>query len=100
MRCAKMSETHAQDMRLTCSKSGGGTLFLCSCVTLNVAHCYFCGFVYSSILLQAAGGVEWRKKLDSQRGAVLATELKNNSCKIAKWATCAVLAGSSFIKFG
>ena len=55
-----------------------------------------------SILLpvQAAGGVEWRKKLDSQRGAVLATELKNNTCKIAKWAMCAILAGSSFIKFG
>ena len=97
MRCAKMCKTHAQDMRLTCSKSGGGILFFCSCVTLNVAHCYFWVLF---ILLQAAGGVEWRKKLDSQRGAVLATELKNNSCKIAKWATCAVLAGSSFIKFG
>lgn len=47
-----------------------------------------------------SGGVDWRKKLDSQRGAVLATELKNNSCKIAKWAMCSILAGSSFIKFG
>ena len=47
MRCAKMHKTHAQDMRLTCSKSVGGILFFCSCVTLNVAHCYFCGFVYS-----------------------------------------------------
>lgn len=49
---------------------------------------------------KASGGIDWRKKLDSQRGAVLATELKNNSCKIAKWAMTAILAGSSFIKFG
>ena len=44
--------------------------------------------------------MDWRKKLDPQRGAVLATELKNNSCKISKWALCAHLAGTSFIKFG
>jgi len=47
-----------------------------------------------------SGGVDWRSKLDSQRGAVLATELKNNSCKIAKWTACSVLAGSDIIKFG
>lgn len=29
-------------------------------------------------------GVDWRRKLDTQRGAVLATELKNNANKIAK----------------
>ena len=32
-----------------------------------------------------AGGVDWRNKLDIQRGAVLATEIKNNNCKLAKW---------------
>lgn len=32
-----------------------------------------------------ASGVEWRQKLDTQRGAVLANELRNNSCKLAKW---------------
>jgi translation initiation factor 3 subunit D len=46
------------------------------------------------------GGVDWRSKLDTQRGAVLATELKNNSCKIAKWTACALLASSDIIKFG
>lgn len=46
------------------------------------------------------GGVDWRCKLDTQRGAVLATELKNNSCKLAKWTICANLAGSDLIKFG
>lgn len=29
-------------------------------------------------------GVIWRQKIDQQPGAVLATELKNNSCKLAK----------------
>jgi len=49
---------------------------------------------------KAPGNVDWRSKLDNQRGAVLATELKNNSCKLAKWTTCAMLAGSEMIKFG
>ncbi|XP_076443201.1 eukaryotic translation initiation factor 3 subunit D-like [Babylonia areolata] len=47
-----------------------------------------------------SGGVDWRSRLDSQRGAVLATELKNNSCKLAKWTVSAILAGSDQIKFG
>jgi len=47
-----------------------------------------------------SGGVDWRAKLDTQRGAVLATELKNNSCKLAKWTVCSLLAGSDLIKFG
>ncbi|KAL5019286.1 hypothetical protein ScPMuIL_005008 [Solemya velum] len=46
------------------------------------------------------GGVDWRSRLDNQRGAVLATELKNNSCKLAKWTVSALLAGSDQIKFG
>lgn len=47
-----------------------------------------------------AGGVDWRKKIDSQRGAVLSTELKNNSCKLAKWTSQAMLAGVDQIKLG
>jgi len=47
-----------------------------------------------------SGGVEWRTKLDTQRSAVLATELKNNSCKLAKWTVQAILAGSDYLKFG
>uniref|UniRef100_A0A3B4DIC1 Eukaryotic translation initiation factor 3 subunit D n=1 Tax=Pygocentrus nattereri TaxID=42514 RepID=A0A3B4DIC1_PYGNA len=45
-------------------------------------------------------GVDWRQKLDSQRGAVLATELKNNSYKLARWTCCALLAGSEYLKLG
>ncbi|XP_046689149.1 eukaryotic translation initiation factor 3 subunit D-1-like [Homalodisca vitripennis] len=29
-----------------------------------------------------SGSVEWRRKLDTQRGAVLANELLNNACKL------------------
>lgn len=49
---------------------------------------------------RAPGAVDWRSKLDSQRGAVLAAELKNNAFKLAKWTVCALLAGSDQIKFG
>lgn len=56
--------------------------------------------VSSCVVYQVSGGVDWRSRLDSQRGAVLATELKNNSCKLAKWTVAAILAGSDQIKFG
>lgn len=38
--------------------------------------------------------------MDSQPGAVLAAEIKNNSCKLAKWTVCSLLAGVDRIKFG
>lgn len=47
-----------------------------------------------------SGGVNWRQKIDQQRGAVLATELKNNSCKLAKWTAQALLAGAHQMKLG
>lgn len=50
---------------------------------------------------QGAGGApNWRAKLDSQRGAVVATEMKNNSCKLAKWAVQSILAGADQMKMG
>lgn len=54
----------------------------------------------TSFLLQHCNGVDWRQKLDSQRGAVIATELKNNSYKLARWTCCALLAGSEYLKLG
>lgn len=45
-------------------------------------------------------GMDWRQKLDSQPGAVLAAEIKNNGCKLAKWTVCSLLAGVDQIKFG
>ncbi|KZT05567.1 eukaryotic translation initiation factor 3 subunit 7 [Laetiporus sulphureus 93-53] len=50
---------------------------------------------------QGAGGApDWRLKLDSQRGAVVATEMKNNSCKLAKWTVQSVIAGADLLKIG
>jgi translation initiation factor 3 subunit D len=50
---------------------------------------------------QGAGGAQdWRTKLDSQRGAVVATEMKNNSCKLAKWTVQSILAGADLMKIG
>lgn len=40
------------------------------------------------------GVVDWRLKLESQRGAVVATELKNNSNKLSRWASQALIAGT------
>lgn len=48
----------------------------------------------------AGGAPDWRSKLDSQRGAVVATEMKNNSCKLAKWTVQSVLAGADLMKIG
>lgn len=43
---------------------------------------------------------DWRKKLEAQKGAVVATELKNNSCKLAKWSVACLLGGTELIKVG
>lgn len=40
---------------------------------------------------KCCAGVDWRQKLENQRGAVLATELKNNANKIAKWTAAALV---------
>ncbi|PWN86562.1 translation initiation factor eIF-3, subunit D [Acaromyces ingoldii] len=50
---------------------------------------------------QGAGGApDWRTKLDSQRGAVVATEMKNNGVKLARFAVQAILAGADNMKMG
>ena len=48
----------------------------------------------------ACTGVDWRQKLETQRGAVLATELKNNANKLAKWTAAAHISATDMIKLG
>ncbi|KAF2754086.1 eukaryotic translation initiation factor 3 subunit D [Pseudovirgaria hyperparasitica] len=48
----------------------------------------------------SGGALDWRSKLASQRGAVLATEMKNNACKLARWTTQAILAKADTMKLG
>lgn len=57
------------------------------------------------MLLQAMNefdlrATDWRKKLESQRGAVLAFETKNNKNKMARWTAAALLGGADMIKLG
>ncbi|KAI9709313.1 MAG: hypothetical protein M1820_003433 [Bogoriella megaspora] len=48
----------------------------------------------------SGGALDWRSKLTSQRGAVVATEMKNNSCKLARWTTQSILAKADQMKLG
>lgn len=48
----------------------------------------------------SGGALDWRTKLASQRGAVVATEMKNNSIKLARWTTQAILAKADNMKLG
>jgi translation initiation factor 3 subunit D len=47
-----------------------------------------------------ASGSDWRHKLDLQHGAVFASELKNNACKLWKWTAQTLLAGADTMKLG
>ena len=46
------------------------------------------------------GAPDWRTKLDFQRGAVFAAELKNNGCKLSKWTVETLLSGADQLKIG
>ncbi|EIW69564.1 hypothetical protein TREMEDRAFT_39135 [Tremella mesenterica DSM 1558] len=47
-----------------------------------------------------AKALDWRKHLDTQRGAILATEIKNNNAKLARWSVQGILAGAEQMKMG
>lgn len=51
---------------------------------------------------QGAGNkaLDWRKNLDTQKGAIVANEMKNNSVKLARWAVQSYLAGAEQMKIG
>lgn len=48
----------------------------------------------------AGGAPDWRSRLDQSRGAVVATEMKNNSFKLARFAVQSILAGADNMKLG
>ncbi|TVY40391.1 Eukaryotic translation initiation factor 3 subunit D [Lachnellula cervina] len=48
----------------------------------------------------SGGALDWRTKLVSQRGAVVATEMKNNSCKLARWTVQSIMARADVMKLG
>lgn len=48
----------------------------------------------------AGGAPDWRSRLDQSRGAVVATEMKNNSFKLARFTVQSILAGADNMKVG
>jgi translation initiation factor 3 subunit D len=48
----------------------------------------------------SGGALDWRSSLASRRGAVVATEMKNNSCKLARWTVQSTLAQADVMKLG
>ena len=52
----------------------------------------------SSVTTQSA--MDWRQRLDTQRGAVLAYEIKNNNAQMARWVYQAILSSVPAIKLG
>ena len=57
-------------------------------------------FEFDARAVGAGGAPDWRTKLDTQKGAVVATEMKNNSCKLARFAVQSILAGAEQMKMG
>jgi translation initiation factor 3 subunit D len=61
---------------------------------------HFDSITQAKVSTPFAGIINWREKLDAQRGAVLATELKNNAFKLAKWTCQSILADAQQMKIG
>lgn len=55
---------------------------------------------YDSRAQGAGKALDWRKNLDTQKGAIVANEMKNNSAKLARWALQSYLAGAEQMKMG
>lgn len=47
-----------------------------------------------------AGCMDWRRSLDSQQSAVLATELRNNAARVARFTVASLLSGSAYLRLG
>ena len=43
---------------------------------------------------------DWKTKIDSQRGAIMAKEMRNNASKLARWTVEAMLANADQMKLG
>lgn len=61
---------------------------------------YLTMFAINEANPKISGAQPWRSKIDSARGAVIATELKNNACKMGKWTAQSLVSGVDFMKLG
>lgn len=60
------------------------------------------GYIYICALneVEPKGQKSWRTLLETQRGALLATEVRNNACKLRKFVTSAMIAGCDELRLG
>jgi len=83
---------------------GDGNILVCRCELNGVLEeqqkVKFCSIRALNEYDPKVTGVDWRQSLTTQRGAVLANELKNNSHKLSKWTAQAFLAGADYLKLG
>lgn len=47
-----------------------------------------------------SGVLEWKNKIVNQRGAIIATEVKNNLSKVSRWTIQSILSGANLLKIG
>merc|ERR1719352_1758126 len=59
----------------------------------------FC-FVKALNEYEPSTSTSWRNRLESQRGACFANELKNNNFKLGRWTAQAIFAGCTTMKVG
>lgn len=60
------------------------------------------GYIYTCALneIEPKGQKNWRTLLETQKGALLATEVRNNACKLRKFVTSAMIAGCDELRLG
>ncbi|EPR56895.1 putative eukaryotic translation initiation factor 3 subunit 7 [Toxoplasma gondii TgCatPRC2] len=64
-------------------KDGGGYVYICALNEYDIK-----------------GQRNWRVQMETQRGALLATEVRNNACKLKKFVASAMMAGCDDLKLG
>ena len=79
---------------------GNGVVVVCgrNCMDLVKEKEYMTAFALNEYMCVET--LNWRDKMDTQFGAVLANELKNNSFQLAKWTAQSLLAGADQMKIG
>eukprot|EP01061_Rhynchopus_euleeides_P042987 TRINITY_DN74_c0_g1_i1.p2 TRINITY_DN74_c0_g1~~TRINITY_DN74_c0_g1_i1.p2 ORF type:complete len:565 (+),score=264.49 TRINITY_DN74_c0_g1_i1:70-1764(+) len=70
-----------------------------------VARTHIDGYVDATSTLRTFAyfdptGIAWKQKLPMQEGAVTASEIKNNTCRVAKQTAMTLLSGADYMRMG
>eukprot|EP00518_Triparma_eleuthera_P000555 CAMPEP_0182458768 /NCGR_PEP_ID=MMETSP1319-20130603/4027_1 /TAXON_ID=172717 /ORGANISM="Bolidomonas pacifica, Strain RCC208" /LENGTH=565 /DNA_ID=CAMNT_0024657515 /DNA_START=67 /DNA_END=1764 /DNA_ORIENTATION=+ len=88
------------DINLVCRTELHGVVPKKKGAKADAARQYMTAYALNEWDASKSGGIDFRSKVDGQRGAVLATELKNNAAKLSRWSAQSVLAGADVMKLG